>query len=232
MYNDQDVLLLSATPRRTHTAQTVLVCGRLTPRAGDRASDEFGRNVCALLMEITPTKRKIRSESIVKAERVSVTAITSRSIRPDLVGVNPDLPMSDHCIPTLKNVFKAARPLHRIRSVHTARSDGLLLCMDFYGAEMPFQCTQNHINLYIATNPSAPYAQIPMQWTRNLNLYLQINAVHPGYVATDMSSHKGPLSIDEGAAAPLWVALDADLRGAYVWCDSRVVDWDGEKPEG
>ncbi|XP_073949694.1 carbonyl reductase [NADPH] 1-like [Choristoneura fumiferana] len=64
------------------------------------------------------------------------------------------------------------------------------------------------------------------------NRNLQINAVHPGYVATDMSSHKGPLSIDEGAAAPLWVALDADLRGAYVWYDSRVVDWDGEKPEG
>ncbi|KAI8422673.1 hypothetical protein MSG28_006444 [Choristoneura fumiferana] len=75
----------------------------------------------------------------------------------------------------------------------------------FYGADMPFQCTQCN---------------------------LQINAVHPGYVATDMSSHKGPLSIDEGAAAPLWVALDADLRGAYVWYDSRVVDWDGEKPEG
>lgn len=60
-----------------------------------------------------------------------------------------------------------------------------------------------------------------------------MNAVHPGYVDTDMSSHKGPLSIDEGARAPLWLALDAPdtVRGEYVWCDSKIVSWDGEKPE-
>ncbi|XP_075987094.1 carbonyl reductase [NADPH] 1-like [Anticarsia gemmatalis] len=61
---------------------------------------------------------------------------------------------------------------------------------------------------------------------------IKVNSVHPGYVDTDMSSHKGPLSIDEGAAAPLFLALDADdsVRGRYVWYNKEIVQWDGEKP--
>ncbi|KPJ14621.1 Carbonyl reductase [NADPH] 1 [Papilio machaon] len=61
---------------------------------------------------------------------------------------------------------------------------------------------------------------------------IKVNAVHPGYVDTDMTSHKGRLSIDEGAVAPLFLALDApdSVRGQYVWCDKRIVDWDGPKP--
>ncbi|CAG9569839.1 unnamed protein product [Danaus chrysippus] len=61
---------------------------------------------------------------------------------------------------------------------------------------------------------------------------IKVNAVHPGYVNTDMSSHKGPLSIDEGAAAPLFLALDApdSVRGEYVWYNKKIVSWSGEKP--
>ncbi|XP_014359075.2 carbonyl reductase [NADPH] 3 [Papilio machaon] len=61
---------------------------------------------------------------------------------------------------------------------------------------------------------------------------IKVNAVHPGYVDTDMTSHKGTLSIDEGAVAPLFLALDApdSVRGQYVWCDKRIVDWDGPSP--
>ncbi|XP_032524747.2 carbonyl reductase [NADPH] 1-like [Danaus plexippus] len=60
---------------------------------------------------------------------------------------------------------------------------------------------------------------------------IKVNAVHPGYVNTDMSSHKGPLSIDEGAAAPLFLALDApdSVRGEYVWYNKKIVSWTGEK---
>ncbi|CAH2060451.1 unnamed protein product, partial [Iphiclides podalirius] len=61
---------------------------------------------------------------------------------------------------------------------------------------------------------------------------IKVNAVHPGYVDTDMTSHKGPLSIYEGAAAPLFLALDAPdtVRGQYVWYDKRIVNWDGQRP--
>ncbi|XP_072945797.1 carbonyl reductase [NADPH] 1-like [Epargyreus clarus] len=61
---------------------------------------------------------------------------------------------------------------------------------------------------------------------------IKVNAVHPGYVDTDMSSHKGNLTIDEGAVAPLFLALDApdSVKGQYVWFDKRIVAWDGQKP--
>lgn len=62
---------------------------------------------------------------------------------------------------------------------------------------------------------------------------IKVNSVHPGYVDTDMTSHKGPLSIDEGAAAPLYLALDApdSVRGKYVWFNKDIVDWAGVKPK-
>jgi len=55
-----------------------------------------------------------------------------------------------------------------------------------------------------------------------------LNHVHPGYVDTDMSSHKGPLSPDEGAASSLYVALlppGTDVTGKYFWYDCQEVDW-------
>jgi len=62
-----------------------------------------------------------------------------------------------------------------------------------------------------------------------------INHVHPGYVATDMSSHKGQLSIEQGATAPLFAALlppGTDIRGKYLWADCALVDWvNGPKPD-
>ncbi|XP_044741230.1 carbonyl reductase [NADPH] 1-like isoform X2 [Chrysoperla carnea] len=56
-----------------------------------------------------------------------------------------------------------------------------------------------------------------------------VNAVHPGYVDTDMSSHKGPLTIEQGAEAPLFLALqpvgENEIKGKYVWFDKKIVDW-------
>ncbi|XP_013192568.2 carbonyl reductase [NADPH] 3-like [Amyelois transitella] len=62
---------------------------------------------------------------------------------------------------------------------------------------------------------------------------IKVNAVHPGYVNTDMSSHKGPLTIDEGAEAPLYLALDApdSVQGEYVWYNKKIVSWTGERAE-
>lgn len=46
-----------------------------------------------------------------------------------------------------------------------------------------------------------------------------------------MTSHKGPLTIDEGAVAPLFLALDApdSVKGEYVWYNKQIVSWNGER---
>lgn len=59
---------------------------------------------------------------------------------------------------------------------------------------------------------------------------VSVNSVHPGYVNTDMTEHKGPLTPEDGAKAALFLALEANLKGKYVWFDCRIVDWDGALP--
>jgi len=56
-----------------------------------------------------------------------------------------------------------------------------------------------------------------------------VNHVHPGYVDTDMTSHKGPLKPEEGAKAATWLALlppnTQSPKGDYIWHDKTIVDW-------
>jgi len=62
-----------------------------------------------------------------------------------------------------------------------------------------------------------------------------INHVHPGYVDTDMTSHKGTLTIDQGAISSIFAAMlpaGTDVRGKYIWADCTLVDWvNGPRPE-
>jgi len=55
-----------------------------------------------------------------------------------------------------------------------------------------------------------------------------INACCPGYVATDMSSHKGSLTIDEGAETPVYLALlpanVAEPNGKFVYL-KKPIEW-------
>ncbi|CCG84265.1 protein of unknown function [Taphrina deformans PYCC 5710] len=53
-----------------------------------------------------------------------------------------------------------------------------------------------------------------------------INCVCPGYVNTDMTSGKGPKSIDEGAMTPVHVAIGAigSVSGEF-WENSKVSQW-------
>lgn len=57
---------------------------------------------------------------------------------------------------------------------------------------------------------------------------LAVNSVHPGYVDTDMTSHKGPLTPDQGAEAPTFCALlpdNTEIKGKYIWSDKSLVEW-------
>ncbi|KAL3242808.1 hypothetical protein MRX96_020973 [Rhipicephalus microplus] len=59
---------------------------------------------------------------------------------------------------------------------------------------------------------------------------LVVNAVHPGYVNTDMSSHKGPLTPEQGADAATYLALlppnIQSPKGEFVWHDRAITPWD------
>lgn len=61
-----------------------------------------------------------------------------------------------------------------------------------------------------------------------------VNHIHPGYVDTDMTSHKGPLTIEEGAKASLFAATlpaNTKIKGQYIWFDCTIVDWvNGPRP--
>ncbi|KAJ8934496.1 hypothetical protein NQ314_013313 [Rhamnusium bicolor] len=56
------------------------------------------------------------------------------------------------------------------------------------------------------------------------NRNISVNHVHPGLVKTDLNSN-GHLTIEQGAKAPLYVALDANFKGKYVWFNCQIVDW-------
>lgn len=55
-----------------------------------------------------------------------------------------------------------------------------------------------------------------------------VNAVHPGYVDTDMTSHKGNLTPEQGAVAPVYCALlseNTEIKGKYIWFDKTLSEW-------
>lgn len=55
-----------------------------------------------------------------------------------------------------------------------------------------------------------------------------VNAVHPGFVDTDMTNHKGVLHVDEGAKAPTIAALippKSGPKGSFYWYDGQIVNW-------
>ncbi|XP_044746740.1 carbonyl reductase [NADPH] 1-like [Coccinella septempunctata] len=58
------------------------------------------------------------------------------------------------------------------------------------------------------------------------NRNISVNSVHPGFVDTDLTAHLGELTIEEGAEAPLFLALEEHgFKGKYVWCDKNPIEW-------
>ena len=62
---------------------------------------------------------------------------------------------------------------------------------------------------------------------------LIVNSLCPGYVATDMSSHKGRLTPEQGAVTPIHLALlppshDSNPKGE-LWAELKPLDWEDLK---
>jgi carbonyl reductase 1 len=54
---------------------------------------------------------------------------------------------------------------------------------------------------------------------------ITVNACCPGYVDTDMTSHKGPLTIAEGADTPIYLATHPDApKGQFVY-QRKIIPW-------
>jgi carbonyl reductase 1 len=57
---------------------------------------------------------------------------------------------------------------------------------------------------------------------------IAVNAVHPGYVDTDMTSHKGALTPEQGAMSSVYCALlpkNTEIKGKYIWYDKTLSEW-------
>jgi len=67
------------------------------------------------------------------------------------------------------------------------------------------------------------------QFNQDAREDLIVNTVHPGWVDTDMTRHRGILKIEEAAVAPSWLALlpknIEGPKGGFVWYDKKIVDW-------
>ena len=58
---------------------------------------------------------------------------------------------------------------------------------------------------------------------------IAVNAVHPGFVDTDLTSHEGTLTPDQGAVAPVYCALlpeNTEIKGKYIWYDTTLSTWE------
>ena len=54
-----------------------------------------------------------------------------------------------------------------------------------------------------------------------------VNAVCPGFVATDFNGHRGHKTVDQGAETPVWAALltvDSEINGEFI-SEKAVQQW-------
>lgn len=66
-----------------------------------------------------------------------------------------------------------------------------------------------------------------IQQRKYANRNISINAIHPGYIKTDMANGCGTMEPDDAAKNVLYLILEAspNLKGAFMWDDRKLIDW-------
>uniref|UniRef100_A0A914DM86 carbonyl reductase (NADPH) n=1 Tax=Acrobeloides nanus TaxID=290746 RepID=A0A914DM86_9BILA len=54
---------------------------------------------------------------------------------------------------------------------------------------------------------------------------ITVNGCCPGYVATDINNHSGPLTTDQGAETPIYLATELGLPNGNFFSERKVVPW-------
>ena len=74
------------------------------------------------------------------------------------------------------------------------------------------------------------HTRVLAQEIENNSKKLILNSCCPGWVATDMSSHKGPLTIDEGAVTPVLVCtLPMEAGSGQFYREQKKFDWENNQ---
>ena len=77
--------------------------------------------------------------------------------------------------------------------------------------------------LYTASK--AALTMLTTQYARGLK-GVRVNAVDPGYTATDLNGHSGPQTVTEGTDAIVWLATEEPGAGSGRFVDRHgSIDW-------